>query len=183
MSQLCWVWLIDPIPPSLIPSENWLHTAAASLLGRDMLMRSTRMYCTCLISAVSMCCFFPAHMHVFCTVFLCANAGFSVGPCWYWRVGVLSYVYMCVPAVCVCVILLREIISSNVHWPDSPPVLGFLRCINILEKSPGETESLCKHNHHESIYVYVCVHWASLSGQRKFHTQYFSMIHIYKIDF
>lgn len=66
----------------------------------------------------------------------------------YMAVIALPLIYVCMGLVCV--ILLREIISSNVHWPDSVPVLCSFRCINILKESPGETESLCKHNRHES---------------------------------
>lgn len=66
----------------------------------------------------------------------------------YMAVIALPLIYVCIGLGCV--ILLREIISSNVHWPDSLPVLCSFRCINILKESPGETESLCKHNRHES---------------------------------
>lgn len=67
----------------------------------------------------------------------------------YMAVIALPLIFVCIGLGCV--ILLREIISSNVHWPDSLPVLCSFRCINILKESPGETESLCKHNRHESI--------------------------------
>lgn len=67
----------------------------------------------------------------------------------YMAVIALPLIYMCIGLGCV--ILLREIISSNVRWPDSLPVLCSFRCINILKESPGETESLCKHNCHESV--------------------------------
>lgn len=67
----------------------------------------------------------------------------------YMAVIALPLIYVCIGLGCV--ILLREIISSNVRWPDSLPVLCSFRCINILKESPGETESLCKHNCHESV--------------------------------
>lgn len=92
-----------------------------------------------------------------------------------------SFLRLCV-CVCVCVILLREIISSNVHWPDSLPVLGFFRCINILEESPGETESLCKHNHRGSVRELLAR--ASLSGTEEFAAHGVFSSHTYiQIDF
>lgn len=65
--------------------------------------------------------------------------------------------------VFVCVILLREIISSNV-------ALGFFGCINILEDSRGETESLCKHKHHESVRVLSIVDLIIKTEAKKFCT-------------
>ena len=83
------------------------------------------------------CVHLPAHMHIFAQHFY---------------VQILRLVCMWV-FFSVHVIWLREIISRNVHWPDSQPVLGFFGCINILEELPGETESLCKHNHQDCVHV------------------------------
>lgn len=84
-------------------------------------------------------------MRVFRTERRCANAQTCV------CLGVPSclHVFMC---ICVCDFC-GEIISCNVHWPDSLPVLGFFRCINILDESPGGTGSLRKHNCHESVHI------------------------------
>lgn len=160
MSRLCWVWIIDPGPPSLTPKENWLHTPACfpAMEGHvNALVLVTKTYCIFLISGVSICSF-CLHTCMFYTVFLRAQC--CAWACAYMGVLVSIPTYtVCVYAcnVCVCVISLREIISSNVHWPDSSLVLCFFRCINILEESPGESESLCKHNHHESVHVLCTV--------------------------
>lgn len=71
------------------------------------------------------------NMRCFSAVFLCGNAQSCPWARAY--VGILGFIptYMCV-YIPVCVILLREIISGNVHWPDPQPVLGFFRCTVLI---------------------------------------------------
>lgn len=44
MSQLCWIWIMDPVRPSLTPRERWRHAAAAAAAAsprrNEMLMHS-----------------------------------------------------------------------------------------------------------------------------------------------
>lgn len=112
----------------------------------------TKKYCIFLIS--SMCLSAFARMLVLysfvCVCFCTCKCSFLSVYTWlYGCHSTSAYIYVCIGLGCV--ILLREIISSNVRWPDSLPVLCSFRCINILKESPGETESLCKHNCHESV--------------------------------
>ena len=130
-------------------------------------------------------CVFNLHTGMFLFTWVCLSA--NAHSCLLSRANVGASVFIltsvCVlVSVCVCEILLREIISSNVHWPDSLPVLGFFRCINILEESPGETESLCKHNHRGSVHVLSAR--ASLSGTEEFAAHSVFSLHTYiQIDF
>lgn len=70
------------------------------------------------------------------------------GPCLTWE----SWCLFCSYSLCGWV-LLRDIISSNVHLPDSLPILCVFGYIGVFEDSPGETESLCKHNQHDNVNV------------------------------
>lgn len=139
--------------------------------------------CTLFINRLCTC-VFNLHTGMFLFAWVCLSA--NAHSCLLARanVGVSLFILtsVCVLVVCVCVILLREIISSNVHWPDSLPVLGFFRCINILEESPGETESLCKHNHRGSVRELLAR--ASLSGTEEFAAHGVFSSHTYiQIDF
>lgn len=187
MSQLCWIWIMDPVRPSLTPRERWRHAAAAASPRRnEMLMHSWLCHRSAAhflsIVCARVCFYLHTSMFLFAWVCLSANAHSCLSARANVGVSLFILTSVCVLVVCVCVILLREIISSNVHWPDSLPVLGFFRCINILEESPGETESLCKHNHRGSVRELLAR--ASLSGTEEFAAHGVFSSHTYiQIDF
>lgn len=109
MSQLCWIWIMDPVRPSLTPRERWRHAAAAAASPRrnEMLMHSWlchRSAAHFLSVACARACFYlHTGMFLFAWVCLSANAHSCLSARANVGVSLFILTSVCVLVVCVCV--------------------------------------------------------------------------------